>query len=364
MELNNTIQTKSFAPAPRYEKQPVWDKLKRKITSIILGKINDTPLQFALYRSYWHYKLNSKANSTTDAAIAGTHYLTQIPNSGAGIGHQLANWNAGLYFADFYKLRFAHSPFSTEQWENFLGFGEGEVLVSDLEKEDNIKPVKLPRFNSLNLVQVALIGNIINSYKRPGVLFYLEVDQGYARQWNTYHTLSHKFFNAAARKTDTLVYDPAKFNIAIHIRRRMKIESEEVWKDRGLDNSYFANILTETLSLIKDKQKVEIYLFSQGNMDNFPEFSGFENFHFCTDMGAIETVLHMVNADLLISSKSSFSYKPALISKAIQLFPQTFWHSYPPADNYIPADNSGKFDHNKLLLQLNKSVQLKPQVQI
>jgi hypothetical protein len=364
MELNNAIQPKSFAPAPRYEKQPKWAKLKRKINSIIIGRINGTPLQFSLYKSYWHYRFSPKTNEVQDAAIANTHYLTQVPNYGAGIGHQLANWNAGLYFADFYKIKFAHSPFSTAQWENFLGFGEGEVLASDLERDKKFIKVRLPRFDSLNLAQVALIGKIISSYKQPGVLFYLEMDQGYMRQWSTYHVLSDKFFRAAARKNDELIYDPDKFNIAIHIRRRMKIETEEVWKERGLYNSYYANILTETLALIRDKQQVEIYLFSQGLIEDFPEFANFDNIHYCMDMGPVDSVLHMVNADLLISSKSSFSYKPALISKNIQICPQTFWHNYPSATNYILADNSGVFDKNKLLNQLSRTSKLKQPSQI
>ncbi|WP_295674675.1 hypothetical protein [uncultured Mucilaginibacter sp.] len=353
----NTPST-SFAPVPMYEKELKREKLKRKINSFILGKIAGTPLQFRLYRSYWHYKLNGNKKEI-NTEFKSTHFLTQKPNYGAGIGHQLANWNSGLYFSNLFKVRFAHFPFSTAKWENFLGFGEGELLAPLFFKDKRFKVVRLPRFNSLKTDEINLIRDIINSYERPFLLFLLEIDQGYVSQCDTHQLLSDKFFKAKARKNDKLIFSPDKFNIAIHIRRRMNIGTDAIWKERLMGNDYYSTILTKVLATLNQNQLVGLYLFSQGNINDFPEFNEFEHVHYCLDMGPEDSVLHMINADLLISSKSSFSYKPALISKNIQICPSSFWHYYPSLSNYILADDEGNFNSEQLFEQLNYSEKLK-----
>ena len=51
------------------------------------------------------------------------------------------------------------------------------------------------------------------------------------------------------------------------------------------------------------------------------------------------TFLHFVYADLLITSKSSFSYKAALINRGIKLCPKQFWHKYPKNNkNWVLID--------------------------
>jgi hypothetical protein len=355
--MNNKIPPhKSFAPSNK-EKRLKPEKIKRKLKTIILAKIANTPLQFGLYRSYWHYKFRTN-QAVAKQEIKRTHFLTQEPNHGAGIGHQLANWNSGLYFASFYNLKFAHSSFSTDKWEHFLGFGEREMPATDLVKNKKFRVVRLPRFDSLNPDHIALVGRIIDSYNVPDVLFMLEMDQGYMPQWDTYKTLSNKFFSARARQADELIYSPDKFNIAVHVRRFMKNEVEQLWEKRGLDNSYYVNALTKVLMVLKESKKAQVYLFSQAKIDDFSEFEKFRNIHYCLEMGPMESFLHMVNADLLISSKSSFSYKPALIAKGVNVCPATFWHNYPPDANYILADDDGDFNEDQLSAQLQSNKKL------
>ena len=339
----------TLAQSPNYGSRTKWEKAKLKINSIIVRKVANTPFQFSIYRSYWHYKFTGKNNAAgIDNEIRKTHYLSEKPNLGAGIGHQLANWNAGLYYAGQFDVQFAHFPFSTQKWDSFLGFGEGEVKAPDLESNGQFKIVKLPGFDSTKNDHVLLVKNIVASYKQKNILFYLEADQYYEKQWETYKILSGKFFNAEARKNDKLGFAEGSLNIAIHIRRRMKVETLETWKSRGLENEYYVNVLRKVLATIKTDKKIDIYLFSQGPVEDFTEFSEFENMHYKMEMGPVESVLHMINAAILISSKSSFSYKPALISKGIKIVPETFWHGYPATSDFILADNDGNFDTKQL----------------
>ncbi len=329
-----------------------FEKMGRTLRSRFLDAIQNTPLQFRAYACYWHYQLRKNANkqNTEPAAI---QFMAARPNYGAGIGHQLANWNTGYYFSAYYQLRFAHFPFSNKKWEQLLGFGEKEVAAEDLLKDKGIKKVRLPQFNSENKNEVALIGNIIASYKNKHVLFLLAQDQGYMEQCSTYETLSAKFFQAAARREDRFFYDATEFNIAIHIRRgdivSMKNNNSSNWAQRWLNNDYYVKVLTKALAALPCDQKTAIYIFSQGTEQDFPEFAAFDNVHYCLSVNAFDSFLHLACADLLISSKSSFSYKPALISKGIKIYPASFWHAYPLAPGFIPADDNGDFDSRQLV---------------
>jgi hypothetical protein len=63
-------------------------------------------------------------------------------------------------------------------------------------------------------------------------------------------------------------------------------------------------------------------------------------------MSANESFLHMVHADCLITSKSSFSYKPALLSNGIKICPKKFWHGYPNSSDWILVDENGNFSQS------------------
>ena len=61
----------------------------------------------------------------------------------------------------------------------------------------------------------------------------------------------------------------------------------------------------------------------------------------------------MVYADCLITSKSSFSYKPALLSDGIKISPINFWHGYPKTSDWLLASDEEKFHHKNLCFYLN-----------
>jgi len=71
----------------------------------------------------------------------------------------------------------------------------------------------------------------------------------------------------------------------------------------------------------------------------------YENVHFYLDLNPESTFLSFVYADMLITSKSSFSYKPALLNReGIKVCPKNFWHAYPNDEKWILMDNNGNFE--------------------
>src|SRR5690606_33974683 len=116
-------------------------------------------------------------------------------------------------------LQFAHSPFSTEQWEKFLGFGENEMSSLELVKKHKYKRVKIPLFSESNPNEVALIKRIVDSYSNQKVIFISEQDQFYRAQYGVLQDLRRKFFSAKQRMNAHIMYQQDHFNIGIHVRR-------------------------------------------------------------------------------------------------------------------------------------------------
>lgn len=73
-------------------------------------------------------------------------------------------------------------------------------------------------------------------------------------------------------------------------------------------------------------------------------------------MNPYDSFAHMARADLLIASKSSFSYKPALISRGVKICPASFWHGYPDGNGFVLADDQGRFDTQALCDLLEHSL--------
>jgi hypothetical protein len=319
-------------------------KIKRRLRLEVVSFFRTASFYPSIYKSYWHYRFSKK-----NRVVNHVNYYSAIPNPGAGIGHQMANWIAGYWFARQFSLQFAHIPFSKEKWESFLGFGEGEVRVVDLLNQ-GYKKVRLPLFDEYNDAEVTLNKKIIASYSNQKVVFVPEQDQGYKDQHGVMEAIKQKFRTAPARKKDQLIFKPESFNIAIHVRRGDIVIGQENQNPnlllRWQGNDYFEKVLRTLINEIKTNKSIAIYLFSQGEVKDFPEFEQFANLHFCLDMNAQDSFLHMVNADLLITSKSSFSYKPALLSDGIKICPRDFWHGYPAAKNWVMVDDKGRFKLN------------------
>ena len=324
-------------------KNITWFKIKQRLWGYIVKLARHSHFYPFIYRSYWHSifcksKCVNRKNETC--------YFAARPNSGAGIGHQLANWMAGFYGAKFFKMKFAHIPFSSDDWESFFEFGKNEESFTAL-KQKGFKVRRIPLFNLKKQKDVNLIHKIISSYSGQKVIFLCEQDQFLRDLPLVIPDIQRKFFNASIRKQEHLEYNGDHFNIAIHVRRGdIMVDSKNPnLTMRILSNSYFETVLGNTLELFKNKvsKPIHIYFFSQGTPSDYSEFEKFENLHWCMDWNAKKSFLHMVYADVLITSKSSFSYKPALLNKGVKVCPKNFWHGYPEANDWILCDNKGNF---------------------
>lgn len=320
------------------------NKIYRKIHWIIFDKMKPGRWIYYFYPAYHHRKYKPKKGVDKN-----TVYITQIPNEGAGIGHQIANFNGGYHYSEIFNIPFAYPGFHNKSWDEFLGFGENEISVKQLKKNGYIIR-KLPYFNESEQ-SLALIRQIINSYAGKKVILSVELDQFYQNQYEVIPYIKRKFESATARKNDKMLYNENEINVALHIRRGdickgQKTGNKSLTK-RWLTLEYFENII-KNLKDATDK-RIHIYIFSQGE-EKYEIFEKYGKITYCIDMSEKDSFLHMVRADILIISKSSFSYKPALLSDGIRICPPDFWHGYPKEKEWIIASPKGEISIEPNLL--------------
>jgi len=326
-------------------KKLTYQKVKYLLwTYFVLKKLENTWIYFYLYRSFWHSVLNLNFNNISKNQ---KNYMSIDVDPGAGIGHQLANYNSAIWYAKKFNLIHAHTSFPNKKWEKLLGFNYSTICLENLLNK-GYKKIKLPIFKEGDLIEISKIKKIIHSYRDKKIVFFLENNQGYTKQYQVAEILKEKFFSSKKRSKDKLIYSIKDFNIAVHIRAGDIMNNEKLINKRFLDINYFIKTINESLSIIKTPKKKKIHIFSESKLDSFSKLTNFKNIKFCHNLNQYKTFLHFVYADLLITSKSSFSYKAALISKGIKVSPKNFWHSYPYNDKkWILTNANGRFKKNK-----------------
>ncbi len=317
------------------------EKAKRKIRAKIVSSHRRKPNYMRLYKAYRH---SLHAEVSGEESLDGLYFAAR-PNPGAGIGHQMANWIAGYWFSRQFGLGFAHIPFTGGTWEDFLGFDRGEKTIPALKKE-GYRVVRIPLFDENDPDEVNRIKRIFASYAGKRIVFLAEQDQFYHDQYGVMDVLQEKFYSAPARVGQKLLFAPTNCNIAVHVRRGDIVqaagEDNPNLTMRYQNNEYFVAALEKALSLAPADKEAHIWVFTQSAPSEFPELTAYPNVHFCNELGAQDSFLHMVYADILVTSKSSFSYKPALLSKGIRVCPRNFWHGYPEDDSWILMQDENK----------------------
>jgi len=310
-------------------KKLTYKKIKLRIWMFwVLKILRKTWIYYFLYKSYWNSLKDSKSNSKN---IVRKNFMSINVDPGARIGHQMANYNASIWHSIKFNLNHTHTPFPNKNWERLLGFNFSSISLDKLLKL-KYKKILLPIFNEKKNNEILKIKKIIKSYCNQKVIFFLEYNQGYENQYEVENILKKKFFSSPQRRKDKLIFQKNNFNIAVHIRAGDIMKNKKISNQRFLDINYFIKTINKSLSIIKTKKKIVIHIFAEKWIESFSRLTQFNNIKFCHNLNQYKTFLHFIYADLLITSKSSFSYKAALISNGIKVSPKKFWHSYPKND--------------------------------
>jgi hypothetical protein len=135
-------------------------------------------------------------------------------------------------------------------------------------------------------------------------------------------------------------------SVAIHMRRG---DVTPAHRQRFTPNAAVLETTRRVRALLeKHGQEHAISLYSVGAPGDFAEFreNGVGLF---LNIDAVWTMRQLIEADVLIMSKSSFSYVAALISDGLKLY-EPFWHS--PLTGWITRNRRGRFDQRAFETQL------------
>ncbi len=258
-----------------------------------------------------------------------------------GAGAQIQAILSTMLFANELGVKYVHTPFKKlahnvdndksfeSKWESFVNLGFDELAF------DQIKSNKLDVIQVLHPREIKKIENTL--FIIPGCHKFAD------RNPNLYLKLLTKIrykYAESTRKPD-LYFDPAKTNVAIHIRRG-DITGEH--SKRYTNNSFVSNIIRGISSALNDLVTEPVFhIYSQGDEKEFLDFAHNE-IVFHLNESSFTTFHHMVSADVLVMAKSSFSYSAALFSKGIVIY-LPFWHK--PLKNWIVVKKNGSFNKKK-----------------
>lgn len=313
-------------------------------------------------------------------------YIISRPWGGhCGIGHQFLNWVVAWQLAKHYDLKFVHAPFCGDilepqidvpvrEWEEFLGFGIGEIQESQLP--DRIQRVELPELPWKQNLWLNYICNnniwkqVIEEHIDNNVLFecvqnqFMRLDPSCLQ----HDILRIRYWQARQKRSIRCVFDSTKLNVAIHIRRG-DVSPNNKAKDRWANTKIYTNIVNQILQCYKNP--VVFHIYSDGTKEDIGTLADLPNTVLHLKEDVFDTFHHMVLSDVLVVGKSSFSAlaghlqdkikivqswnsiadHPQSLKRSIGLF---IWEHFPDQEHFVPMDDIGKFDVNCLLLQLEK----------
>lgn len=212
-----------------------------------------------------------------------------------GFGSQLHRRMSAIAFAEYHNKTYVHLPYKEMQhnYENnidyprqlelFSNIGLGSPLREDLEEND--------------------------IYEREDYRYYTDenIDAYYNKK--VFQLFKNNYYSTS--KPCIPYFDENYINVAVHIRRGDVTNTGPM--GRWMCDEHYLSAMQR---IRKEHKKVFFHVFSEGNKDQFVKFWAKDvQFHL---NGDIEETFHaLVIADILLTSKSAFSYSAALLSEGI-----------------------------------------------
>tara|TARA_B110000902_G_scaffold250485_1_gene309710 strand:- start:136 stop:1113 length:978 start_codon:yes stop_codon:yes gene_type:complete len=316
-----------------------FKKLFWAISIRCLGVLDGNRMRVLLYRG----SLNTAPLSITSEPKQ--IYVKAQISPFVGIGHKLGNLLAAYAIAKDYALSgVVFSSLQHEDWPK-LSIEDslvGGIRISDLPK--GFKKVKIPRFNFNLESDVKFFKSCIENAPCMSVIV-LEKDQFYEDISISSPFLKRLFVLNRVEPNDDII------QIGVHIRRGDILKSTKFAK-RVLDFDYYNNTLYAIVRALQNlgTRNYRVVLFSN-------DYVGLDELGFDwqkdESVSSFDSFYNMARCNVLVTSLSSFSYKPALICENLVFYPMGFWHSYPSHDRYQKLT----YDYEYNSIKVNNAIQ-------
>lgn len=294
-------------------------------------------------------KINCKIQATKKV---NNCYITYA-GSGDGVGSQIHSILSILLFAKKFNLTYVHTPVKNIEhykgdrvewslrWEEFFSLGNNEIPIKALESSDVKRVfVKFPFLLNKKSDKLYMVSNCHSYTDTCPADFSLIIDD-LRKKYNIKNASSSRI-------------NPAQLQLCVHIRRG-DVDAVNINSFRYSSNRYILKNLVKILEFY-NRQNIDckVYIYSQGEEKDFLEFKEL-NATFCLNEDEFTTFDNLVNADILVTAKSSFSYVAGLLNKGI-VFYEPFWHK--PLPSWINITSSRK----QIAARLSKEMSSKFQI--
>lgn len=294
-------------------------------------------------------------------------YVTSVTNKRGRLGHQLKDLLTAKIISIKYDLKYLYSPLRSfaEPWEEFLGFGENEIRYNDKNHSNFSEIIEFKKTDWWGMSLEEIEDKIIE-HKNDKTLFkflnsarviFDQVDDEITNK--IIDELREKYFKK--RKEDPINehFDKNKINIAVHVRRggSWNDVSQTNNSNRYSIDTFFLNQMNKIASLIKDID-YEFHIYSEGPENELNQFKNLKKtkLHICdNEYPELFSVFHhMLIADILIASKSDFSYILGMMSKKFVIYPISKIIPFKENELHTLTDNKGNFNTKNLEKYLEK----------
>jgi hypothetical protein len=257
---------------------------------------------------------------------------------GDGAGAQAIAKMSAICLAKACNLTYAHEPFAAMEhveghpdeyaasWERLFNLGHGEIKAAECQ---------LPR--------VSVEDFLVNPHWRasPCLLttkhFVRFTDQEPDAYLGVIQQLRTKYRRGSPARPPSSIVE-----VCVHLRRGDVSADDPGTTRRFTIDLAVLNSIAQVRALLEELgMSGRIRLFSQGSDKDFANFrdAGCE---LCLNMPATETLRELVEADILVMSKSSFSYVAAILNDGVKLYDDGYARS--PMAEWLKRDRNGLAD--------------------
>lgn len=196
--------------------------------------------------------------------------------------------------------------------------------------------MRLSLFAASDASGVKAMRDIVASYSGGPVLFRVEKDQFEFALDASATWFRQQFDKAHAARTAPPLQE--RLNVALHVERgeigtTPDLSNPNLTMRWNSDQYFLSSIDQRSRTDFGSRMAFDVY--SQGHASAFGAFTTHSNVRLHPDTDLAETFLGLATADLLISSRSSLSYKAALLNEGLKTCPDAFWHGYPDEREWL-----------------------------
>lgn len=254
----------------------------------------------------WHYFFNPFPNKKFDVYFCSE-------GKSDGFGSQLQACFSLIAYCEYKNFKYVHRPFdrmhhNDENLDNFPSimneFINFESEFGSINSLSNFQKSKLHKFKE---------GYLVHGSYYPEFFYTTDVIDKIK-----------KCYYSTPKPDLSTSYLPNTYNVALHIRRG-DVGSNNKHLSRYTSNDDYINLLKKH----KLPNNVVLHIFSQGKPEDFKNIiNEYPKIVLHLDENIRITFHSLVKADLLILSKSSFSYSAALLNENIvdATIIKSWWH--------------------------------------